>query len=81
MIGTGGEGYAAPRAWAHRDDAGRFVFPHTDPAGNVVNLYGRAVGDAPKGARHDHLIRCLNPDGGRIAASGLSAAWESLHDG
>jgi len=59
-----GVGYAAPRAWAHRDEAGapvrdwhrgRLVFPHTDPAGNVVNLYGRAVGDAPKGARHDHL--------------------------
>ena len=59
-----GVGYAAPKAWAHHDDAGRpvrdwhrgrLVFPHTDPAGNVVNLYGRAVGDAPKEARHDHL--------------------------
>ena len=26
-----------------------------EPAGNVVNLYGRAVGDAPKKTRHDHL--------------------------
>jgi len=60
-----GVGYAAPGTWAHRDPAtggelrgwhrGRLVFPHTDPAGNVVNLYGRAVGDAPKSTRHDHL--------------------------
>jgi len=59
-----GVGYAAPGAWAHRDKAGRplrdwhrgrLVFAHTDPAGNVVNLYGRAVGDAPKETRHDHL--------------------------
>ncbi len=59
-----GVGYAAPGAWAHRDEdgrplrdwrRGRLVFPHTDPAGNVVNLYGRAVGDVPKEKRHDHL--------------------------
>lgn len=60
-----GVGYAAPGTWAHRDPAtgrelrgwhhGRLVFPHTDPTGNVVNLYGRAVGDAPKETRHDHL--------------------------
>jgi len=58
-----GVGYAAPGQWAHRNEAGapvrdwhrgRLVFPHTDPAGNVVNLYGRAVGDAPKSVRHDH---------------------------
>jgi hypothetical protein len=59
-----GVGYSAPGAWAHRTEAGkpvrdwqrgRLVFPHTDPAGNIVNLYGRAVGDAPKAERHDHL--------------------------
>jgi len=32
------------------------VFPHTDPAGRLVNLYGRAVGaEVPKGLKHDHL--------------------------
>ena len=34
------------------------MVPHHDPEGNLVNLYGRAVGaDAkvPKGVRHDHL--------------------------
>ena len=40
-----GVGYAAPGTWAHpaRDwKWGRLVFPHTDPAGRLVNLYGRA---------------------------------------
>ena len=34
------------------------MFPHTTPAGQLVNLYGRAVGTAeqvPKAKRHDHL--------------------------
>jgi DNA primase len=34
------------------------VFPHTTPEGNLVNLYGRAVGteeQVPKARRHDHL--------------------------
>ncbi len=54
-------GYAAPRTWPHpaRDwKGGRLVFPHTDPEGHVVNLYGRAIGttaDVPKAKRHDHL--------------------------
>jgi hypothetical protein len=56
-----GVGYAAPGTWAHpaRDwKWGRLVFPHTDPAGRLVNLYGRAVGaneKVPKADRHDHL--------------------------
>jgi hypothetical protein len=64
-----GVGYAAPGHWAHVDETGRrvrdwhrgrLVFPHTDPAGNVVSLYGRAVGDvfrsdAEKRLKHDHL--------------------------
>lgn len=56
-----GVGYAAPGAWAHsaRDwKWGRLVFPHTDPNGMLVNLYGRAVGKntkVPKYLRHDHL--------------------------
>src|SRR5919108_5229459 len=56
-----GVGYAAPGTWPHaaRDwRGGRVVFPHTTPDGQVVNLYGRAVGTAehvPKAARHDHL--------------------------
>lgn len=42
------------RQWTH----GRLVFPHTNPAGEVVNLYGRAVEvdePAEKKLRHDHL--------------------------
>jgi DNA primase len=56
-----GVGYAAPGTWPHaaRDwRGGRVVFPHATPDGQVVNLYGRAVGTAehvPKAARHDHL--------------------------
>ena len=60
-----GVGFAAPGTWAHRNDAGelirdwkrgRLVFPHTDPTGGIVNLYGRAVGDdVPKQHKHDHL--------------------------
>lgn len=60
-------GYAAPGKWPHVNQRGkpirqgkwgRLVFPHTDPAGNIVNLYGRAVGSnekIPKEGRHDHL--------------------------
>lgn len=54
-------GYAAPGSWAHRKRDwkwGRLVFPHTDPEGRLLNLYGRAVGaDAkvPRSVRHDHL--------------------------
>ena len=56
-----GVGYAAPGTWPHaaRDwRGGRVVFPHATPDGQVVNLYGRAVGTAehvPKAAPHDHL--------------------------
>jgi DNA primase len=60
-----GLGYSAPGRWAHRTASGRpvrdwkygrIVFPHTTPAGQLVNLYGRAVGNhVPKELRHDHL--------------------------
>jgi DNA primase len=56
-----GVGYAGPGTWPHtaRDwRGGRVVCPHTTPDGQVVNLYGRAVGTAsqvPKATRHDHL--------------------------
>ncbi|MEW5931988.1 MAG: toprim domain-containing protein [Bacillota bacterium] len=56
-----GVGYAGPGKWPHRGRDwrwGRVVFPHTDPEGRVVNLYGRAVGPdekVPKEHRHDHL--------------------------
>lgn len=62
-----GVGYAAPGEWMHRSATGkpvrqgrwgRVVFPHTDPEGQMVNLYGRAVGSAErvkKADRHDHL--------------------------
>lgn len=76
-----GVGYAAPGKWPHKKNGrpvrqwkwGRLVFPHTNPAGEVVNLYGRAVGSnekVPKEERHDHLpgpkgifnARALNSD-------------------
>lgn len=61
-----GVGYAAAGKWPHLKDGrpvrqwrwGRLVFPHTNPAGEIVNLYGRAVGSnekVPKAERHDHL--------------------------
>ncbi len=54
-----GVGYAAAGEWPGREWRwGRLVFPHTEPGGQVVNLYGRAVGPnekVPKALRHDHL--------------------------
>jgi len=56
-----GAGYAAPGKWPHRSRKwkyGHIIFPHTNPAGEVVNLYGRAVDiieEAPKELRHNHL--------------------------
>ena len=53
-----GVGYSAPGRWHNpkRDwKGGRLVFPHTTPTGELVNVYGRAVGDAPKSLKHDHL--------------------------
>ena len=50
-----GVGYAVPGRWLGRGRCGRVVFPHTNPAGEVVNLYGRAVGEAPNNLKHDHL--------------------------
>jgi hypothetical protein len=61
-----GTGYAAYGKWPHLKDgrpvrqwkSGRIVFPHTNPKGEVVNLYGRAVemGEpVPKEFKHDHL--------------------------
>jgi hypothetical protein len=53
-----GLGYApAGGRWPGKGrERGRVVFPHTNPCGDVVNLYGRAVGeDVPKAERHFHL--------------------------
>jgi DNA primase len=54
-----GLGFSASGRWAHRSrdcESGRVVFPHTTPAGAVVNLYGRAASaDALRELRHDHL--------------------------
>ncbi len=54
-----GIGYAARGTWRGRDwKWGRVVFPHTDPHGHLINLYGRAVGvdvKVPRPERHDHL--------------------------
>ncbi|WP_031494821.1 toprim domain-containing protein [Bryobacter aggregatus] len=53
-------GFAPPGTWPQRRAAsswpfGRLVVPHTTPGGQLVNLYSRAVGHAPKEIRHDHL--------------------------
>jgi hypothetical protein len=56
-----GIGYAAPGRWPGQEAARRrgcIVIPHTDVAGRIVSLYGRAVGandTIPKAERHDHL--------------------------
>jgi len=53
-----GVGYAAPGQWCGRRECrqcGRVVFPHTNPAGEVVNLYSRGVGKVPQNLKHDHL--------------------------
>lgn len=57
-------GYAPYGAWPHWKDgrpvrqwkAGRIVFPHLDPSGKVINLYGRAIGHSvPTHLRHANL--------------------------
>lgn len=62
-----GCGYAAPGEWleddvqnengtyVHRAKRGRIVTPHTTPSGQLVNLYGRAVGAGPDWLKHRHL--------------------------
>lgn len=63
-----GLGYAPAGEWPHLDNRGRpcrqwkhgrLVIPHQNPAGQLVNLYGRAVDvgedKAPRELRHDHL--------------------------
>jgi DNA primase len=56
-----GLGYAAPGRWPnrHRDwSEGRLVFPHKEPGGSLINLYGRAIdflAVAPRELKHDHL--------------------------
>lgn len=61
-----GVGYAPDGSWPHVKDGaprrqwryGRVTFPHSNPAGDVLNFYGRAVGRddiVPKQLRHDHL--------------------------
>ncbi len=75
-----GVGYAAPGSWPHavRDwRGGRVVVPHTTPEGQLVNLYGRAVGheeQVPKAKRHDHLPG----DKGYFNAAALQASPEPL---
>lgn len=61
-----GVGFAADGAWPHLKEGrlvrqwkyGRVTFPHSTPAGAVVNFFGRAIGKnaiVPKEARHAHL--------------------------
>lgn len=76
-----GLGYAADGQWAHRGPTGRpvrqwrhgrLVFPHSDPEGRVVNLYGRAVGAdrVPRELRHDHLPGAKGCFNGRVLGLG-----------
>ncbi len=62
LVRLHGLGYAPPGQWPYDDawrarkgeklrhlwEHGRIVFPHTRPDGSVVNLYGRAVGEAER---------------------------------
>jgi DNA primase len=57
-------GYAPYGAWPHWKNgrpvrqwkAGRIVFPHLNPSGKIINLYGRAIGHSvPKHLRHANL--------------------------
>lgn len=61
-----GLGYAGIWKWpqkgkngrlARQWKLGRLVFPHTDPKGKILNLYGRAIGanNVPHKDRHDNL--------------------------
>lgn len=54
-----GVGYAAANTWPGRPwKWGRVVFPLTDPDGEIISMYGRAVGSnakVPKTQRHDIL--------------------------
>lgn len=61
-----GVGYAPNGKWPHRNNKGKLVrqwkygrvtIPHTNPSGQIINFYGRAVGDhrIPRSHRHDHL--------------------------
>ena len=74
-------GYAAPGTWPHaaRDwPNGRVVFPHTTPDGNLVNLYGRAVGPAeqvPKAKRHDHLPGAKGYFNAAVLQAGAEPLW------
>lgn len=75
-----GVGYAAPGTWPHaaRDwRGGRVVVAHTTPDGQLINLYGRAVGheeQVPKAKRHDHLPG----EKGYFNAAALRASPEPL---
>ncbi|MBI4751951.1 MAG: toprim domain-containing protein [Acidobacteria bacterium] len=82
-----GLGYAANGRWEHRLPTGklarnwkwgRLVFPHTDPAGRVVNLYGRAVGidsRVPRDQRHDHLPGRKGYFNSQALAHSVSPVW------
>lgn len=57
-------GYAPNGTWPHWKDGrpvrqwreGRIVFPHSNPSGKIINLYGRAIGrSVPKHLRHANL--------------------------
>ena len=61
-----GLGFASDGLWPHVKHGkpvmqwrwGRVIFPHTDNAGRIVNLYGRAIGSddkVPRDIKHAHL--------------------------
>ena len=76
-----GIGYAPPGTWPHRRRDwkwGRLVVPHTTPEGDVVNLYGRAVGPlerVPKTLRHDHLPRDKGYFNTSVLRLGTGLVW------
>ena len=76
-----GVGYASSGRWPNpkRDWRwGRLVFPHQNPAGELVNLYGRAVGSSekvPKANRHDHLTGLKGYFNARALVEGSGALY------
>jgi DNA primase len=85
---THGIGFSGPGRWLNRNrdwKLGRVVFPHRNPAGELVNLYGRAVDvdeEAPGGLRHDHLPGAKGYFGAEclLAASGPVYVCEGAFD-
>ena len=83
---TYGVGYVAAGKWPNpkRDwKWGRLVFPHTTPDGEIVNIYGRAVGSnekVSKDKRHDHLPGAKGVFNARALSDGTVFICEGVFD-